>query len=446
MPLAANDTPDKIRRLQIKLYLAAKQSPTRRFHALYDKVHRTDVLGRAWHQVKTNRGAPGIDAQTIEAIEARGVAAFLAELRSELQAGTYRPQAVRRVRIPKPQGGERLLGVPAVRDRVAQAAVKIVIEPLFEADFADCSFGFRPRRSALQARERIGIGMQRERRLWVVDADIQSFFDKLDRSILMALLRRRISDRRILGLIRSWLSAGVFEGGALLHPEAGTPQGGVISPLLANVYLNTLDQWWQKHCGALGALTRFADDLVILCGQQDHAERALKALAAMLAKLRLQLSPTKTRVVGLADGTAGFDFLGYHNRWIPVFRDRRRRHAACWPSQRAMRAARQRIRELTPPQRVGLPISRVVQDINRFLRGWVAYFRYGNSARHFERFDRYVTQRLCRFISRKHGRSGLNYGLRVLMRSRTPLGLVRVSGSIRYGFANAGGERVRRAV
>jgi len=446
MPLAANDTPDKIRRLQIKLYLAAKRSPKRRFHALYDKVQRTDVLERAWHQVKTNRGAPGIDAQTIEAIEASGVPAFLTELQVELHAGTYRPQAVRRVRIPKPQGGERLLGVPTVRDRVVQAAVKIVIEPLFEADFADCSFGFRPRRSALQARERIGIGMQREHRLYVVDADIRSFFDNLDRSILLTLVRRRISDRRVVGLIRSWLSAGVFDQGALLHPEAGTPQGGVVSPLLANVYLNTLDQWWQKHCGALGVLTRFADDLVILCEQQDQAERALQVLTSMLAKLKLQLSPTKTRVVGLADGTAGFDFLGFHNRWVPVFQNPRRRHAASWPSQRAMQAARQRIRDLTPRQRVGLPISVIVQDINRFLQGWTAYFRYGNSAKQFKSFDRYVTHRLSRFISHKHGRSGPNHGLAVLLESKTQLGLMRASGSIRYGFAHAGGERVRRAV
>jgi len=442
----ANDTPDKIRRLQIKLYLAAKRSPSRRFHALYDKVQRTDVLERAWHQVKTNHGAPGIDAETIEAIEASGVQAFLATLQAELASGTYRPQAVRRVRIPKPQGGERLLGVPTVRDRVVQAAVKIVIEPLFEADFANCSFGFRPRRSALQARERIGIGMQRERRLWVVDADIRSFFDELDRVILLALLRRRISDRRVLGLIRSWLEAGVFDQGALLHPEAGTPQGGVISPLLANVYLNTLDQWWQKHCGALGVLTRFADDLVILCEQQDQAERALEVLTSMLAKLRLQLSPTKTRVVGLADGTTGFDFLGFHNRWIPVFGSPRRRHAASWPSQRAMQAARQRIRELTPAQRVGLPISVIVQDINRFLHGWIAYFRYGNSAQQFKSFDRYVKHRLSRFISRKHGRSGPNHGLAVLLESKTQLGLMHASGSVRYGFAHAGGERVRRAV
>lgn len=446
MLATANDTLDKIRRLQIKLYLAAKRSPTRRFHALYDKVHCTDVLERAWHQVKTNRGAPGIDAETIEAIEARGVVAFLAELQAELQAGTYRPHAVRRVRIPKAAGGERLLGVPTVRDRVVQAAVKIVIEPLFEADFADCSFGFRPRRSAHHARERIRRGIQREQRRWVVDADIQGFFDNLDRVILMALLRRRISDRRVLELIRSWLSAGVFDGGALLHPEAGTPQGGVISPLLANVYLNTLDQWWQKHYGTFGALTRYADDLVILCWKQSQAERAHEVLTSMLARLKLELSPTKTRLIGMAEGTNGFDFLGYHYRWVPVRTDRCRRFAACWPSQRAMQAARQRIRELTPLQRIGLPISVVVQDLNRFLQGWLAYFRYGNSTEQLRSLDAFTQDRLCRFIARKHGRRGLRRGLSILLASKTRLGLMRLPGSIRYDSAHAGGEQVRRAV
>lgn len=446
MPAKASDTLDKTRRLQIKLYLAAKRNRNRRFHALYDKVYRTDVLERAWTQVAQNRGAPGVDAQTIEAIEAQGVGPFLAELQEELKAGTYRPQAVRRVRIPKPQGGQRPLGIPVVKDRVVQAAVKIVIEPLFEADFSDCSFGFRPKRSAHQARERIRRGIQRDRCRWVVDADIVGFFDHLDHGILLRLLRRRISDRRILALIRGWLKAGVFDGATLLHPTAGTPQGGVISPLLANVYLNVLDYLWTKHYAHLGQLTRYADDLVILTWQRWQAERAREVLAQLLAKLKLELSPTKTRVVHLEEPRIGFDFLGYHYRWVPARRDPQRRYAACWPSRRAMAAARQRIRELTPWHRIGLPVSVVVQDLNRFLTGWGAYFRYGNSARQFKALDRYVETCLCRFITRKYGRRGWRRGMAVLLDSHTRLGLHRLVGTVRYDSANAGGERTRRAV
>jgi len=225
MPIVANDTPDKVRLLQRKLYRAAKRNRARRFHALYDKVYRRDVLERAFETVARNGGAAGIDGQTINGIREQGVEAFLSVLEAELREGRYGPLPVRRVAIPKPTGGERMLGIPAVRDRVVQAAVKVVIEPIFESDFLDCSFGFRPRRSARQARERGRMHVQRERRHVVVDADIEGFFDNLDRGILMRLLRERISDRRVLALIDRWLRAGVLVEGTLLHPETGTPQG-----------------------------------------------------------------------------------------------------------------------------------------------------------------------------------------------------------------------------
>lgn len=227
MPTMANDALDKVRPLQRRLYRAAKRSRARRFHALFDKVHRRDILERAWSEVAAHGGAAGVDGQTIDEIRRGGVPEFIARLQAELREGTYRPLAVRRVAIPKATGGERVLGVPAVRDRVVQAAVKLVIEPVFEADFLDCSWGFRPRRSARQARERMRTHIQRERRHVVVDADIKGFFDNLDRGVLKRALQERVSDRRVLALIDRWLAAGVLADGELLHPSAGTPQGGV---------------------------------------------------------------------------------------------------------------------------------------------------------------------------------------------------------------------------
>jgi RNA-directed DNA polymerase len=433
----ANDALDKVRPLQRRLYRAAKQGRARRFHALFDKVHRRDVLERAWSEVAAHGGAAGVDGQTIDEIRHGGVGEFLARLQVELREDTYRPLAVKRVAIPKPSGGERMLGVPAVRDRVVQAAVKLVIEPVFEADFLDCSWGFRPRRSARGARERMRTHIQRERRHVVVDADIKGFFDNLDRSVLKRALRERISDRRVLALIDRWLAAGVLADGELLHPRAGTPQGGVISPLLANVYLHALDRAWQRRHRGLGQLTRYADDLVIVCWKPQQARRALQCLARLLAELGLELSREKTRIVELEVEGEGFDFLGYHFRRVPSRRVPSRRYCACWPSRQAMAAARERVRKLTPTGRIGLPAIMVVQDLNRFLRGWAAYFRFGNSTEQFKALDRYVFWRLARFLTRKHDLRGYRRGMAELVESRTKLGLYRLTGTVRYGDAHA---------
>jgi len=436
MPARANDTPDSVRVLQRKLYHAAKQSRSRRFHALYDKVYRRDVLERAFDEVARNGGAAGVDGQTIDEIRQQGVEAFLSVLEAELREGTHRPLPVRRVAIPKSSGGERMLGIPAVRDRVVQAAVKIAIEPIFEADFLDCSLGFRPKRSARQARDRIRMHVQRERRHVVVDADIEGFFDNLERPILLRLLRERISDRRVLALIDRWLRAGILAGGALLHPETGTPQGGVISPLLANVYLHALDRAWQQRHWRLGQLTRYADDLVICCWKPGQAQRARAALAAELAALGLLLSEQETRIVILEVGGEGFDFLGFHFARVRS-RTSGKPYIACWPSQKAVAAAKQRIRDLTPLGRIGLPAIMVVQDVNRFLRGWGAYFRYGNSTQQLHALDRFVFWRLSRFLTRKYGKTGYRRGMAQLLESQNRLGLIRLAGTVRYSSAHA---------
>jgi len=250
---------NKTHELQAKLNQAAKASSTRRFHALYDRIYRSDVLDSAWELVKRNHGAPGVDGISIEDIEAEGVQAFLGELQQDLLRHRYEPRPVRRVSIPKADGKLRHLGIPTVRDRVAQAAAKLVLEPIFEADFLDCSFGFRPRRSAHQALEAIRAEVNRGR-VHVVDADIAAFFDSIPREVIRDAMRTRISDRRVLGLIDGWLRAGIITAeGQLLDPDTGTPQGGVLSPLLANAVLHRLDQAWQPMSIRLGVLVRYAD-------------------------------------------------------------------------------------------------------------------------------------------------------------------------------------------
>jgi group II intron reverse transcriptase/maturase len=397
----ANDPKDKVRELQRKLFTAAKRSRSRRFHALFDQIRRGDVLLEAWKRVRANHGAGGVDGETIASIEAAGVDAFLETIQEQLKEGTYRPSPVRREYIPKPDGRQRPLGIPTVRDRVVQQAAKLVLEPIFEADFKACSYGFRPKRSATQAKEVLRMTGNRGHR-WVVDADIRSFFDTIDQEILMERVARRICDRRVLKLIRKWLRSGVMEEGRMKKATTGTPQGGVISPLLANVYLDALDEVWERDFVHLGRLVRYADDFVILCRSEVQAREAQRRVQEILAGLKLELHPEKTKLVELGVGKEGFDFLGCHFRIVrSVFKHRE--YLFRWPSAGAMNAIRSRVRELTNRRRwAGLrDVRDVVAVLNPVLRGWGNYFRTGNASRQFTSLDRFVTSRLVRLIGQR---------------------------------------------
>ena len=388
----ARTAKQRVRDLQRTLYRAAKAEPGRRFHALYDKVHRRDVLERAWGQVRRNRGAAGIDGVTLAEVERYGVDRLLDELAAELREGSYRVQPSRRVWIPKPGRPERRpLSIPAVRDRIVQAALKLVAEPVFEADFLPCSFGFRPKRAAHDALQ-VLIDEARRGRRWVVETDIASCFDAIPHDRLMTAVEERICDRRRLKLVRAMLRAGVMESGVVRHEVTGTPQGGVMSPLLANVYLHRLDRAWETS--GRGVLVRYADDLVVLCRSREEANEALALLRDLLGELGLELKAEKTRIVHLTERGEGFDFLGFEHRWVRSGRYAHIQFLARWPSRRAMQQARGRIRELTGRSRLLEGPERIVQDVNRFLRGWAGYFRYGNTARQFTRITGYAAMRV----------------------------------------------------
>ncbi len=435
------DGVDKVRALQRVLYRSAKQDPTRRFHALYDHVARSDVMWRAWVDVSTNRGAPGVDGVSIDAIAESGVTgvrAFLDQLAAELRAGTYRPQPLRRVHIPKPgkPGATRPLGIPTVRDRVVMAAAKIVLEPIFEADFLPASFGFRPKRSAQQAIEAVRVAANRGNE-WVLDADIKACFDHIDHDRLMALLALRVADRSMLKLLRSWLRAGVFEGGVVSEVGSGTPQGSPISPLLANVALHRLDEAWQRQGQGLGTLIRYADDFVVVCPTRQRAEIAQRRLAAVLSGLGLQLNPDKTRIVCLTRGREGLDFLGFHLHKVESWRWRGRWYLQRWPSARAMQHIRAKIRAGTDRRFAGVELSIVVEHLNPVLRGWGNYFRHGNSARKFSQIDSYVHERLAILTSTKYALSGRNWVSRFDGPWFRRLGVYTLTGTVRYGTAHA---------
>jgi group II intron reverse transcriptase/maturase len=429
---------DRVRALQRVLYRCAKQDRDRRFHALFDKVARSDVLRRAWGEVRANRGAAGVDGVTIEQVERSGVGDFLDGLAAELRAGCYRPRPLRRVHIPKPgrPGQTRPLGIPTVADRVVMAAARIVLEPIFEADFLPPSYGFRPRLSAHHALETVRTTVNGGRP-WALDADIQDCFDQISHDALVAQLERRVCDRRMLKLLRGWLRAGVFEGGIVSAIEAGTPQGSPISPLLCNVALHVLDRAWQGEGRRLGVLVRYADDLVVLCAIRDQAVKARELVAAVLASLGLRLHPEKTRIVHLARGAEGFDFLGFHHRMRKSWKRRGRWYLQQWPTPRAMASIRGKIRERTDRSYARLPLEAVVENLNPVLRGWGAYFRYGNSAAKFDQIDAYVHQRLAMLASTKHGLRGWNWTTRFTHDWVTSLGVHRLGGTVRPTTAYA---------
>lgn len=402
-------TPNTIRTLQRKLYAKAKQEPAYRFYALYDKVYREDVLSHAWRLVRANRGSPGIDGISFEAIEnVIGVGTLLRELARDLKDKTYQAQPVKRVMIPKADGSLRALGIPTIRDRVAQMAVKLIIEPIFEADFCAHSYGFRPKRSAHDAVDDIA------NTLWagythVIDADLSKYFDSIPHAKLLSVVAERIVDGGILHLIKLWLKAPIIgeddngvrkSVGGGKAKRKGTPQGGVVSPLLANCYLHILDRIWQRHHlkGKLKAhLVRYADDFVVLC--RGGVQEVLQVVRHILSRLDLSLNEAKTHIV---DATAAsFDFLGFSIRMSRGRRSGKPYPHVC-PSKKSLMRIRTKLTHLTGRELTPIALATIVGNVNRSLHGWANYFHSRNSNQAMERVKTHAEQRLRTHLMRRH--------------------------------------------
>lgn len=410
----ANYTKVKVRELQRTLYLAAKANAKRKFHALYDKVYRSDVMWEAWKRVKANRGSAGIDGVTIQHIvQEYGEAQFVQDTQRQLIENTYRPKPVRRRDIPKGDGKTRPLGIPVIQDRLVQMATKIVLESVFEADFKDCSFGFRPKRSAKQAIQRIHKTVNYGRVYWVVDVDITGYFNNISHDKLLTLVEQRVNDRRVLKLIRKWLKAGVMKDKQYEETEIGSPQGGVISPLLANIYLNYLDTKWEKQFSHLGTLVRYADDLVILCEKKTQALEAIQVLKAVFGKLELTMNTDKSKLVNLWLDREGFDFLGFHHRRLPkLFKAGKFYDLRSFPSKKAMKKMRAKVKEVTAPRsRLFWSPRQMVDKLNPIIQGWKNY--YGSvdpavSNQYLKKVDWHIIRRLTLYWNKKYKRKHLH--------------------------------------
>jgi RNA-directed DNA polymerase len=414
----ANNPNEKVRKLQRRLWVCAKSSRTRRFHALYDRIYRSDVLWEAWKRVRSNKGAAGVDETTLQSIAAQGVTRFLEGIQAELKAGRYRPSPVKRRWIPKADGKQQPLGIPTIRDRVIQMAAKLVVEPIFEADFQPCSYGFRPKKSATQALEAIREAGNRGHS-FVVDADIQGYFDSIDRNMLMELVKERISDRRVLKLLRQWLEAGVMEDGTVRETLAGTPQGGVISPLPANI-------------SSLGVRIRYADDFVAMCRTESQAKEALRRIGLVMSRLGLKLHPEKTRMVDLRRGKESFVFLDCTIRKKrSIQRNPRMHFMQRWPSPKAMKRIRERVHEMTESRHSGKDVKQIIATLNPVLRGWGNYFRSGNAERKFNQLDSYVYHRLAQWMGRRGGQRVRRMGKWTHDRF-VDMGLYRLRGTVKY--------------
>lgn len=396
---------DTVEKLQNKLTDVAKSDPKRKFHSLRDKVYRMDVLEQAWQDVKENKGAPGPDGVMISAIEEQGVEKMLVKMQEELRIGTYKPGPVRRVYIPKANGGKRPLGIPNVRDRIVQAALKIVIEPIFEADFLPFSYGFRPGKSAKDA--------TREVYKWlnfghvnVLDADIEHCFDEIPHDKLLKAVSRRVADKYVFKLISMWLKSPTLEDGTLRKPKKGTPQGGVISPLLANIYLHQVDQEWvqqgmTRRDGWNAQMVRYADDIVIL--SKKPIDTPTKVLQSILSGLGLTLSETKTQIVKAEDG---FDFLGF--RFVRRHSHRHgKKKTYYFPSPKSVKRMKGRIREIAGNNKTHIPPEEIARQLNRAMTGWCNYFKWSWHNEAFTKVYGYLCRRFQRFMRRRQEKPGM---------------------------------------